>query len=86
VADEQTPNRRPAMPLDVDGVRTAKVGTLAWAVAFLVLLPFVGRLTDDGRGWWLWTCAAGVVLGLVAVWLTTRRRARIRTAGQQDAG
>jgi len=84
VADEPTPNRPPAKPLDVDGVRTAKVGTLVWAVAFLALVPFAGRLTDDGRGWWLWTCAAGVVLGLVAILVSSRRRARIHASGQPD--
>lgn len=58
-------------------MRTAWVGTGAWLVAFVVLLPFRGRLADDGRTWWLWTCLVGAGLGLVAVWITTRRRARL---------
>jgi Protein of unknown function (DUF2530) len=65
-------------PLDVDGVRTAWVGTAVWLVAFVVLLPFHGRLADDGRAWWLWTCLVGAGLGLVAVWITTRHRGRLR--------
>ena len=34
-------------------------------VAFVLLLPFYGRLEDDGHLWWLWTCVAGFGLGLV---------------------
>ena len=51
-------------PLDVDGVRTIEVGTLAWLIGFVALLPFYGRLDDAGRTWWLWTCLAGFGLGL----------------------
>ncbi len=51
-------------PLDVDGVRTVTVGLALWVVAFLALLPFYGQLRDQGRAWWVWTCLAGVALGL----------------------
>jgi hypothetical protein len=68
---------RRAEPLDVDGVRTATVGTVVWAVAFVVLLPFSGRLADDGHTWWLWTCAVGAALGLLAIRITSRRRDRL---------
>jgi Protein of unknown function (DUF2530) len=64
-------------PLDVDGVRTLIVGTALWAVAFIGLLPFYGRLDDAGRAWWLWTCMAGFGLGLIGVEVC-RRRARRR--------
>lgn len=79
--DEQPahPQRR-AAPLDVDGVRTAWVGTAVWLVAFVVLLPFRDRLADDGRTWWLWTCLVGAGLGLVAVLVTSRRRATLRSS------
>ena len=36
-------------PLDVDGVRTVAVGTALWALAFVLLLPFYGRLEEEGR-------------------------------------
>lgn len=61
-------------PLDVDGVRTVAVGTVLWAVAFVLLLPFYGRLVDSGRDWWLWTCVAGFGLGLIGVDYCRRRR------------
>ena len=41
-------------PLDVDGVRTVQVGTAAFFLASIALLPFYGALEDSGRTWWLW--------------------------------
>lgn len=63
-------------PLDVDGVRTVEVGTAAWLVAFVALLPFYGRLEEAGRLWWLWTCMAGFGLGLIGLEFCRRRRDR----------
>ena len=72
-------------PLDVDGVRTIEVGTIAWLVGFLALLPFYGRLEDSGRVWWLWTCLAGLGLGLIGLeYCRRRRRARIEQAAELD--
>jgi hypothetical protein len=61
-------------PLDVDGVRTVEIGTIAFAIAFLALLPFYGGLEDSGRTWWLWTCLAGAGLGLFGIEYCRRRR------------
>lgn len=63
-------------PLDVDGVRTIEIGTALWLVAFLLLLPFYGRLEETGRTWWLWTCMAGFGLGLFGVEICRTRRKR----------
>lgn len=63
-------------PLDVDGVRAVGIGTALWGVAFVALLPFYGSLSDSGRVWWLWTCAAGVSLGLFGLEYCRRRRDR----------
>ncbi len=52
-------------PLDVDGTWTVAVGSLMFLVAFLALLPFRDQLDDAGKGWWVWTCLAGFVLGVV---------------------
>jgi hypothetical protein len=61
-------------PLDLDGVRTVEVGTAAFLIGFLALLPFYGSLADDGRTWWLWTCLSGFGLGLFGIEYCRRRR------------
>ena len=61
-------------PLDVNGIRTVEVGTALWLIGFLALLPFYGRLSDDGHTWWLWTCLAGFGLGLFGLEYCRRRR------------
>lgn len=62
-------------PLDVDGVRTVAVGSGLWLLAFILLLPFYGRLEESGRLDWLWTCVAGFGLGILG-WDHCRRRRR----------
>jgi hypothetical protein len=71
-------------PLDVDGTRTVAVGSVLFLVAFLLLLPFYGRLAEDDKTWWLWTCVAGFGLGLVG-WDYCRRRRNARQATESDA-
>jgi len=61
-------------PLDVDGVRTVEVGTALWLLGFLALIPFYGRLQDNGHLWWIWTCLAGFGLGLFGLEYCRRRR------------
>ena len=57
-------------PLDVDGVRTVRSASRL-VVGFVALLPFYGRLRDDGHGW-------------VAVDL--RRRLRVGCSASSTAG
>ena len=73
----------PVEPLDVDGVRTLAVGTALWAMAFLMLIPFSGRLREDGHLWWMWTCVAGFGLGLLG-WDHCRRRRNARHEREHD--
>jgi hypothetical protein len=61
-------------PLDVDGVRTVEVGIGLWLLGFVALLPFYGRLHDEGHDWWIWTCMAGFGLGLFGLEYCRRRR------------
>ena len=70
-------------PLDVDGTRTVAVGALLWLVAFVLLLPFYGRLEDADKTWWLWTCLAGFGLGVIG-WDYCRRRRNRRQAREHD--
>jgi Protein of unknown function (DUF2530) len=53
------------------------IGTAIWALLFVIGLVIRPDLEDSGRGWWVWTAAAGVVLGLFGVFYVGRRRARL---------
>ncbi len=79
------PGRLPLEPYDVDGVATVALGTLAWAVAFLVLLALRDRLAAAGASWWLWTCVVGALLGVLGVLLCWRRRDAVRHAREAEA-
>ena len=58
----------------MDGVRTIAIGSVAWIVAFVAMLPFIGTLRDHDRLSWLWICIAGFGLGLIGVEYCRRRR------------
>ena len=61
------------------------VGTAGWAVTLVVLLIVRGSLPADQR-WWIWTCAAGLAMGLFALWYVPRlKRARARSAASTAA-
>lgn len=52
------------------------VGTAVWAVLFVLALVARSWLVDSGRGWWVWTTLAGVLLGLCGLGYLARRDAR----------
>jgi Protein of unknown function (DUF2530) len=79
------PGGAPAELLDVDGVAVITVGTVLWAVALIALLPFRDRLADHGLEWWLWTCIAGVGLGLWGIYYCRRRRDRLAAARRSSS-
>lgn len=71
-------------PLDVDGIRTMTIGCILWGVATVAMLPFIGRLAESGRDWWVWTCLAGLGLGLLGLQYCLYRRSVLssqRTGG-----
>ena len=43
----------------------AAIGTLLWAVAFVLTKIFSDELADSGREWWSTCALAGVVIGLL---------------------
>jgi hypothetical protein len=55
--------------MQTNDVRIAATGTVAWAIALIVLLV-VGLPSEDR--WWLWVCAAGIGIGLFAMWYVPR--------------
>ena len=71
-------------PLDVTGVRTVTVGTALFVLAFLALLPFTDDLREDDRLWWLWTCGAGIGLGVFGIQYCRRRAAALARRSRRD--
>lgn len=79
----------PPPPLEANDQLVTGIITAGWAIALVVLLIIGGRLRADVR-WWTWTCVAGLVLGLFALWYLPRiKRARTGPADQsasRDSG
>lgn len=77
----RSPRRPDPPPLRTNDRLVAAVGTVAWAVALVVLL-IIG-LPEDAR-WWLWVCVCGIATGLFGYWYLPRlhraRAAQIRRA------
>jgi hypothetical protein len=75
---------RPAPPpLEANDQLVTAVITVGWAVALVVLLVLRERIPPAER-WWIWTCVAGVVMGLFALWYVPRlKRARARSAARR---
>ena len=76
--------RHPAPPpLEANDQLVTAVFTAGWAVALVVLLILRDQIPADER-WWIWTCAAGLVMGLFALWYVPRmKRARARSAARR---
>jgi hypothetical protein len=72
-------------PLDVDGVGAITYGTIAWAVAVALCLLLREQLAEAGRGWWLWVCVTGAVLGLAGIWFVRRRAAAYRARAARSS-
>ena len=68
--------RRPdPEPVRTDDRKPMLLGIGLWLLALVGLLLGFGRLLDaDGAGW-IWTCVAGIALGVLGLVYTHRRRA-----------
>ena len=76
------PQERPAPPppLEANDQLVIQVITAGWAVALVVLLIVRGSL-PAGQRWWVWTCAAGLAMGLFGLWYVPRlKHGRARAA------
>jgi len=78
--------RHPAPPpLEANDQLVTAVFTAGWAVALVVLLILRDQI-PTGERWWIWTCVAGLVMGLFALWYVPRvKRARARSAARRRA-
>jgi hypothetical protein len=76
---------RPAPPPPLEANDQLVTGTITagWAVALVVLL-IVRNSLPTGSRWWIWTCVAGVAMGLFALWYVPRlKRGRARAASRR---
>jgi hypothetical protein len=63
--------RRPdPAPVKTDDRKAVLVGIVLWIIALAILLVFLTPLTAAGQGWWLWTCVAGLALGVIGILYT----------------
>lgn len=67
---------REIQPMEVDIFKIVVIGTVLYAIAFVVLLPFHTSLEHAGRGRWPWIALSGVVLGFMGLGITYRRARR----------
>jgi len=75
----------PPPPLEANDQLVTGVVTAGWAVALVVLLIVRSSLPAGAR-WWIWTCAAGLVMGLFGLWYVPRlKRVRARAAARRAA-
>ena len=67
--------RRPdPTPVETDDRKAVLVGSGLWVVALVVVLAV--PLSRGDSGWWLTTCAIGILLGAAGLIYTTRRQRR----------
>jgi hypothetical protein len=78
VSNESAQPKPELAPLPVDGVTAVKVGTVIWAIGFLVSLIARTPLQNHGINDAHWICSAGVVLGLLGQFYTRRRVNRLK--------
>ena len=85
-----TSDRRPAPPpLEANERLVTWAGIAAWVVALIVLLAVREHIPPSDR-WWIWTCVAGIGLGVFALFyiphLHRSRERAARRRAQADAG
>ena len=72
-------------PFEASDRLVTGVITGAWAVALVTVAALQASLPSADR-WWLWTCLAGLVMGLFALWYVPRlKRSRARAAQHRAA-
>ena len=61
-------DRRPdPAPLRTNDRAAVLVGVAGWALLWVVFALMRTALAGSGRGWWLWTPPAGILLGLLGL-------------------
>jgi uncharacterized membrane protein len=72
-------------PLEANDQLVIAVITAGWTVALIVLL-IVRTSLPAGSRWWVWTCVAGLAMGLFGLWYIPRlKRGRAAAADRRQA-
>jgi hypothetical protein len=73
--------RQPAPPpLEGNDQLIAAVISVGWVIALIVLLVLRNDLPSGSR-WWVWTCVAGLAVGIFGLWyMPVLKRSRARAA------
>ena len=50
-----------------DDRKPVVIGIALWLAALAGLLLFLAPLTAASADWWLWTCVAGIAIGLIGL-------------------
>lgn len=79
------PPIRPAPPpLEANDERVTAIITAGWAIALVAVLIMRDQIPAGDR-WWIWTCAAGLGMGLFGLWYVPRlKRTRARKAARRS--
>jgi Protein of unknown function (DUF2530) len=87
LAGVRSPSRPSPPPLEGNDELITGVITAGWAAALVVVLILREKIPASER-WWIWTCAAGLAIGLFGLFYIPRvKRARSRPArGSAEAG
>ncbi len=79
-------DRRPdPPPLRTNDRAAILVGMAVWAILLIVALLMRSWLDERGRGWWVWTPVAGLVLGCYGLYYVWRRDQRAASPGTPGA-
>lgn len=83
-AEQAEPVERLEMqPMETNDVMIVAVGTVLFAIAFIVMLPMHSSLQHSGHGRWLWVALSGFILGLLGLAYCLRRAQRISKVNSQ---
>jgi hypothetical protein len=71
-------------PLEGNDRVITLTGTVAWAVALIVVIALRHSL-PPGSHWWIWTCATGFGLGLFGlIYVPWLKRSRARATARRE--
>jgi hypothetical protein len=78
------PQREVPPPLEGNDFVITLTGSVAWAVALVVLLLLRDQLPAGSR-WWIWTCLAGLGIGgFGLLYVPSLKRSRARAAANRE--